>query len=344
MHVLLTGATGTVGTEVIKLLTAMKNIRLTVFELKNPRTKRLLAAYRDKIDVVWGNISNPEDIKEIPENLNAVIHLAAVIPPLADDKPDLAKHVNITGTQNIIQHLEKTSPNVLLLYSSSVAVYGDRIENPDISVGDSLCEGTEDVYAQTKIAAENLIQHSTLDWSIFRLTAIMKNHKMSKLMFHMPLSTQMEICTPADTARAFVNALTHRAELNGQIYNLGGGKSCYITFREFLEKSFQIFGLGAVNFPDHAFAERNFHCGIFADGDKLEEILHFRKDSIETYFEDQKRSVSVIVRLISSLFRVVIKQGLVNQSEPLKAYRQHNVTQMNRFFFPERIQHTAVHL
>ncbi|MDD4992193.1 MAG: NAD(P)-dependent oxidoreductase [Paludibacter sp.] len=343
MNVLLTGASGTIGTEVLQQLIQLEHIRLTVFDVKNARTKKLFAPYKNQINIVWGDISNEEDVSRIPAKLDAAIHLAAIIPPLADAKPELARKVNIIGTRNIIQHLQNTSPEAFLLYSSSVAVYGDHIQNPYISVTDPLNARTEDIYAQTKIESENLIQHSTLSWSIFRLTAIMKNHKMTKLMFHMPLSTRMEICTPRDTARAFTEGLKHRSELSGRIFNLGGGERCCISYREFLERSFHLFGLGAVNFPDHAFAERNFHCGIYTDGNMLEDIVHFRNDTIDSYFIDVSRSISFTKWFLSSMFSSIIKQILLNQSEPLKAFKSKNENKMNLFFFPKKNPVSVLH-
>ncbi len=342
MNVLLTGASGTIGTEIMSQLAQSDNVRLTVFDIKNPRTKKLFARYENKVDIIWGDIANVDDLKFIPANLDAVIHLAAIIPPLADEKPELARKVNVIGTQNLIQQLEKTSPNAFLLYSSSIAVYGDHIQNPYITIHEPLNAGKDDIYAQSKIECEKLIQHSNLDWSLFRLTAIMKNHKISKLMFHMPLSTIMEICTPPDTARAFITAIRHRNELSGRVFNLGGGRFCYITYREFLNRSFQIYGLGKADFPVHAFAERNFHCGMYVDGDELENILHFRNDTIDTYFDDQKRSVNSVVRFLSSGLRFFIKQGLLRQSEPLKAFKTKNESQMSRFFFPQKSPVTIV--
>jgi len=335
LNVLLTGASGTVGIEVMRQLTSHDEYKLTVFDKKTKRSTGIFAELKNKATIIYGDISNETDVAQIPAGIDVVIHLAAIIPPLADEKPDLACKVNISGTNNIIQLLEKNSPNSFLLFSSSIAVYGDRIQNPNITTQDSLNAGKEDIYAQTKIEAENLIKNSKLNWSVFRLTAIMKNHKISKLMFHMPLSTIMEICTPKDTAKAFVEAINHRDELSRRVFNLGGGESCLITYRSFLEKSFNLFGLGAVNFPEHAFAERNFHCGIYADGYKLENILRFRSDNIDTYFEDQKRSIPSIIKFFSSIFRIIIKKSLLNQSEPLKAYRTKNEIQMNQFFYPK---------
>ena len=83
---------------------------------------------------------------------------------------------------------------------------------------------------------------SKLEWTIFRLTAIMgvKNHKMTGLMFHMPLSTPMEICMPEDTARAFTNGIEKRDQLKNKVFNLAGGPSCRTSYEEFLGINFRM--------------------------------------------------------------------------------------------------------
>ncbi len=332
MKVLLTGASGTVGTEVLKQLVEDENIRLTVFDVKNDRTKKLFASYKNRIDIIYGNLSNADDIQQIPENLDAVIHLAAIIPPLADEKPYLTYSVNVLGIKAIIEQLEKTSPNVFLLYSSSISVYGDRVKNPFIKVGDPLSPSENDIYAESKIEAENLILNSKINWSIFRLAAIMKNHKVSKLMFHMPLSTKFEICTTQDTAKAFTEAIYKQDQLNRKIFNLGGGEQCCTTYEDFLERSFRIFGLGTLNFPKFAFAQQNFHCGFYEDGYKLEEILHFRNDTLETYFQQTKDSISLTTRILCFTFRIFIKKFLLKQSEPYNSIQKNNKSLMEQFF------------
>ena len=151
-------------------------------------------------------------------------------------------------------------------------------------------------------------------------------------MFHMPLDTKLEICTPEDTARAFLHAIFKSALLKGRIFNLGGGESCCMTYREFLEKSFKIYGLGSFNFPKYAFAERNFHCGRMIDGDDLEHAIGFRQDTFQTYFEKTKNGVNPFIRYITILFRPIIKWVLLTKSEPYRAYRTHNKLQLNHFF------------
>lgn len=330
-NILLTGASGTVGFEALMQLIDKKTYNVTVFDKETKQSSLKLLPYQNEVNIIFGDISDAKDLEPI-KDIDYVIHLAAVIPPVADDFPELAKKVNLMGTQNLLNQLEKHSPNAFLMYSSSISVYGDRILQPFIKVGDPLLPSEGDFYATTKIAAEEYIQKSKLDYTIFRLAAIMGNHKISKLMFHQPLDTSLEIATPRDTARAFVNGIEKQNELSKRIFNLGGGEKCRASYEDFLQRSFTIFGLGKLNFPKHAFADKNFHCGYYADGDALEKIVHFRQDTIDDYFKMEADKVSPIIKFITSIFKTPIKWFLLKKSEPYQAYNEKDSVQMNHYF------------
>lgn len=330
--ILLTGASGTVGYEVLKQLVEIPNLKITVFDKESKASVSKLKPFENGVDLVYGDITNGADLEKIVYNQDYVIHLAAIIPPTADDNPELAKRVNVDGTRNLVELLQRHSPHCFFIYSSSISVYGDRLENPYISVGNPLEPSPGDEYAVTKIAAEKIIQESALDWTIFRLAAIMGGHKMSKLMFHQPLDTSLEIATPQDTARAFVKAINKQEQLSKRVFNLGGGESCRIDYKGFLERSFDIFGLGELNFPEKAFAEKNFHCGFYEDGDELENILHFRRHSLEDYFEMESEKVSSFKKFGASLLKKPIKYYLLKQSEPRTALEENDASMKKQFF------------
>ncbi|HLW30280.1 MAG TPA: NAD(P)-dependent oxidoreductase [Brumimicrobium sp.] len=334
MKILLTGGSGAVGQNVLEQLCKNKDFEIIAFDIKNKVTQKFYKPFLKRITVHYGDISKKEDLIPVAKDVDFVIHLAAIIPPLADQKPELAHKINVEGTRNLIDVLEAHSKNAFLLYASSVSVYGDRLKNPFINVGDPLIPSPGDEYAKTKIKAEIVVQNSQLDWSIFRLSAIMgtDNHKISGLMFHMPLATSMEITTPKDTGRAFANAVHKRKELSKRIFNLGGGEGCRIDYHEFLSKSFNIFGLGKLNFPKNTFAKQNFHCGYYADGDELEEILQFRKDDIESYFKEVKKSVPPLKRFFTRIFNWSVKQHLIRQSDPLKAIKRKDRKLITHYF------------
>ncbi|WP_194852291.1 NAD-dependent epimerase/dehydratase family protein [Nonlabens antarcticus] len=330
-HILLTGASGTVGFEALKQL-VKKGYEVTAFDKKSKASSKKLRSFENQAHVIFGDITVPTDLKQIKGSIDAVIHLAAIIPPVADDFPELAQKVNVDGTKHLLNFLETHSPEAFLIYSSSISVYGDRIIDPMIEVGDPLIPSPRDAYAITKIAAEDLIKKSKLNWTIFRLAAIMGGHKMSKLMFHQPLNTSLEIATPRDTARAFVNAIGFQEELNYKIYNLGGGESCRMRYDDFLQKSFDIFGLGKLDFPKYSFADKNFHCGYYVDGNDLENIVGFRQDSIEDYFLMESGKVSALKKAGASLFKKPIKKYLLRQSEPFIAHKTNDKKEVAHYF------------
>ena len=334
-RVLLTGASGAVGREVLKQLCELSDsVEITVFDKKSGDSKSFYRKISNKINLIYGDIASKDDICKACKNIDVVIHLAAIIPPMADKFPEIADKVNITGTKNLVECIEELSPGAYLLYSSSISVYGDRILNPFIKATDPLIPSARDEYARTKIEAEKLIINSKLNWSIFRLTAIMgmDNHKPSELMFHMPLNSHLEIATPADTGRAFVHALDHPDELNKKIFNLSGGEKCRIIYRDFMSRSFEIFGLGKPDFKENSFAVKNFHCGYYADGELLDEIIDFRRETIDDYFIAMKNYISPLRKILTIILRKIIKRKLQKQSEPLVALNTNNSTDIQHYF------------
>lgn len=333
--ILITGASGTVGKEITKQLCAMSAVaEITVFDKKTKQSVAFFSKLKAPLKIIYGDIANKNDVAKACKNIDIALHLAAVIPPLADKFPQLAKDVNFTGTKNLIDCLEEFSPDAFIIHASSVSVYGDRNQNPFIKVSDELKASNRDEYAQTKIEAEKLIMKSSLNWTIFRLCAIIgtKNHKADPIMFHMPLNTQLEILSPKDTAKAFIAATEHLAVLNKNIYNLGGGEKCRISYKELLSKIFTITGLGKLDFPENTFAEKNFHCGLYDDGHILNEILNFREDTMDDYFIELEKSVPPAQKIATSILRKAIKRSLQKKSEPLAAIRTNNKADLEHYF------------
>ena len=332
---LITGATGGIGLDILHQLKDQHRLNgVSVYVRDTKKNRKLLSPFLDAITVFWGDILDEEQLAPALKNQDVVFHLAGVIPPAFDENVARSFHINVQGTKNVIDGLEKHNPSAFLLFSSSVVVYGDRLTNPEIRVGDPLDPDQYDQYGVAKIQAEELIQKSTLNWCILRLSAIMGmgNHKVSGIIFHVPLETRMECCSLRDTARAFVHSLDHLDGLRNRIFNLGGGEHFRPTYGEFVGRAFELFGLGKLNFPEHSFATCNFHCGDYMDGDELEDILHFRSDTLDSYFKEFAKTVPSWQRLLTRPFAGIVKWYLSRLSEPLKAYRTKDEAHMLRFF------------
>ena len=333
--ILITGVTGNIGIEVLRQLKTSNQLDgVSVFARDSKKNRKLLASFGNSISVFWGDLMDVESLIPACRNQEVVIHLAGIIPPAFHENDARSLKINVEGTRNIIATLEEHAPNAFLVFSSSVAVYGDRLKTHEIRVGDELDSNQYDQYGMGKIQTEKDIQNSKLNWSILRLSAIMGvgNHKVTGIMFHVPLDTPMEICTVRDTARSLVNAPDHLEQLNKGIFNLGGGENCRLFYHEFLSRSFKSFGMGKLHFPEHSFATCNFHCGYYMDGDELEAILHFQSDTVDSYFKRVHAGIHPVQRFFTRPFAGIAKWYLKTLSEPYKAFKTQNKAEMIRFF------------
>ncbi len=330
--ILITGACGSVGYELLKLSLENDGISIRVFELPGWKNRSMLNKFRN-IEVIYGDLRDPFKVWQVCQGIDFVIHLGALIPPAADKKIELAEAVNVEGTRNIINALKQGNRKAGLLYASSISIYGDRVADPEIVKTDPIVPSEGDHYATTKIKAEKLIKESGLAFSIFRVSAVMGTQtKMNPLFFHMPLSTSLEIITAADAGRAFLQGVLNFKHIENQIYNLSGGDRCRIIYDDFLKKVFQIQGLKKIHFPKNAFANHNFHCGFYADGDELEELIHFRTEDLEDYFDQMKENQTLFSKGFKTLFKTSIRRYLLKQSEPWQAFQIGSGKHFQQFF------------
>jgi UDP-glucose 4-epimerase len=204
MHVLLTGATGNVGSHVLPELTR-RGHRVRAFA---------------------GDVTEPTEVAEAVAGVDAVIHLAAVIPPESDEWPAWAHEVNVRGTRNVVEACQTQAEPPRLLFTSTFDVHGRtqgkvpprRVDDPLVAV---------DPYTEHKIECERLIHESDLDWLILRLTdvPVLAIRKAHPIMFEIGLDNRIEVIHADDVAVAIANALTI-AEVWGRVLFVGGGPSC----------------------------------------------------------------------------------------------------------------------
>lgn len=330
--VLLTGAAGAVGREAMtELVRRLDRYEVKAIELPTRSNRRCLRQYEDKVHIVWGDIRCLEDVAEAVEDVDVIIHLAAIIPPLADFDPPYAESVNVGGTRMLLAAAQRSPRTPRFIYTSSISIYGDRVADPWIEVGDPINPSPYDEYALTKIKAEELVQASGLDWTIFRLTAVMSPEMgVDPLMFHMPLGTALEIVTCRDCGYAVVEAIEEK-ELDGRIFNLGGGPKCRTSYRECLDNVLGRAGLGQAFLPGDAFADGNFHCGYYRDSDELESYLGFQREGLEDFYRQVGERVHRTARLAATMGRPLIRWWLLRSSEPWQARRRRDGALLERF-------------
>lgn len=349
--VLLTGATGNMGSEGLKKLYADKEkYHIVVFAMQVAKDKKKLAKYThsDSVSVVWGDLTNYNDVKRAVDGVDIVLHVGGMVSPLADYQPELTMKVNVGAVQNIIRAIkaQENPDSIKMVYIGSVAQTGDR--NAPIHwgrTGDPIKISVYDNYAISKTIAEREVIESGLKyWVSLRQTGllhpdILKN--LDPIMFHEPVNGVFEWVTASDSGRLLARVCDKDVpdEFWRRIYNIGGGEKFRTTYREFMEKSF-----GALGIKDFKkamelnwFATRNFHGQWYADSDELEKYLHFRSDSIDDFIEELKQNVSLILKLARFIPSFILKhfvfKPVANKpSGPLNWIKNNNNDRISAFF------------
>ncbi|WP_433863766.1 NAD-dependent epimerase/dehydratase family protein [Sphingobacterium thalpophilum] len=152
--ILVTGATGLVGSRLLP---------------------RLVEAGYDCTALVRGGKSAPEgsktlegDLFDIPSLIKAVdgktaiIHLAAVF---RSEDTNLILKSNLEGTRNLIDAAKSHSPGVRFIMASTSHVYSPDTPNPGTEED---IVAPEHAYPASKVAAENVLRESGLNWSVLR--------------------------------------------------------------------------------------------------------------------------------------------------------------------------------
>ncbi|MBR5969691.1 MAG: NAD(P)-dependent oxidoreductase [Lachnospiraceae bacterium] len=295
-----TGITGAMGEEVYRRFSRESRFHLRLFVRSKKGIKKRFPVKKDGAEVsfVQGDLRNEADCLSLVQGADVVLHMAALIPPMADHNPQLAEETNFYGTKYITDAVLKDGNRALFLMISTVALYGNRDEqHPYGRVGDPLVVSDFDSYGASKKRAERYVLDAALNrFVILRQTAVLYDGMISNslrdgLMFHMPLNTPVEWVTASDSARLLYRLIVtllrgEGEDLLNRVYNIGGGPACRQTGFESYRDGFSVIGADAKKvFRPDWFASRNFHCMWFTDSDVLEERFHFRREGITQFWE-----------------------------------------------------------
>lgn len=301
--VLITGAAGNLGVEVINQLLQEKEYFITAMDLKSLRSTKRLKRFNKKINIVYGDINDDFLINNLVKDQDIIIHLAALLPPMANLKPELTEIINVDGLINVVNAINNNDKKIFLLYSSSICVYGNKDNKTDITVKDKVSFDNDNYYANSKISGEEVIQKSLKNYCIFRFTPIMGSKNIDSMMYDIPLNSKLEIITLKNAASCIVKSLSHIKEINKKTYNVGGGKKCQTTYKEFLNKVLKIRGLSSSIINSLFIEDRNYYCGYYKDTDVLNKILDYQSDDLNEYYRRLKKANNKR-RFINRLFGI----------------------------------------
>jgi nucleoside-diphosphate-sugar epimerase len=101
-HVLVTGACGNIGANVVDLLLE-RGYSVRAVDLDTPTGRKSAARWGERVDLRFGSICNEALVDEIVAGIDQVIHLAAMVPPGTDVDQATGYAVNVVATRSLIR-------------------------------------------------------------------------------------------------------------------------------------------------------------------------------------------------------------------------------------------------
>ena len=314
--VLVTGAFGLVGSAVVRRL-AGQGRAVVATDLELPATRRAArgVAGLPGVAVRWADLTDAAAVQALLAEVRpaAIVHLAAVIPPLCYARRDVARAVNVGGTTTLVRAAASLYEPPRLVLASSVAVYGPR--NPHRSSG-LLTESTAlapcDVYGAHKVEAERIVTSSGLEWVVLRLGGVLGPERPASagadmLYFEglLPIDGRIQTVDVRDVAAAFDAATT--TEATGEVFLVGGDESHRVSQAELSAAFGAAMGLGgalASGRPGDPDDERAWFTTDHMDTTRAQQVLEFQHHPLPVLLDDARRAMGW-------------RRGLLRALEPL---------------------------
>lgn len=228
--VLVTGAFGLVGSATVRALAA-EGRTVVATDLGTDANRAKAQSLPAGARAHWADLTSPDDVTRLITEVapDAIVHLAAVIPPPIYRSRGLARKVNVDATKTLVDTAAAASRPPRFVQASSNAVYGSRNphRNPDPVRADTPPRPTE-LYGQHKLESEAYVRASALDWVVLRLGGVMSTD-LSALPFTMdalyfesalPVDNRIHMVDVRDVASAFATATV--ADVVGEILLIAG--------------------------------------------------------------------------------------------------------------------------
>ena len=285
--VLVTGAAGSVGLQVIKFLLSEGKYEITALDLRNKKSLKRLKKYRKRVNIIFGDVTDNVLMEALVRDHNVIIHLASVIPPFSEFSKKIGEIVEYNGTENIIKAINYYNKNCYLIYASTTSLYDSSLSG---SIKEKIKEEELSNYSLNKYNTENLIKRKLKNYTILRLPLVLNNIINESFIFSIKKNSLIEVTTNIDAAYAFVKCIPYEKELNKKTFNVGMGKDGRIIYNVILKNILDYQGLNLRYILSRIFLNKDYNSPILLDSDILDDIIHYRTDSLYNYFRRLKRS------------------------------------------------------
>ena len=231
MKILVTGGGGYVGNVLCRdLLTRGYKVRCVDNFHKGQCDALIELITYPNFEFVHGDVTNIEDVKQMVDGVDGIVHLAAIVGfPQCAKQPSLAKAVNVDGTKNILKYRNEDTP---LIFASTGSVYG-AVEG---TCTEESPLNTISLYGETKRDAEFMVREASNTVSYrfatgFGVSPCMRvNLLVNDFVYQATLNKCLNIFQAdfrrtfihvRDMSRAFIFGLENYNQMKHKVYNAG---------------------------------------------------------------------------------------------------------------------------
>jgi nucleoside-diphosphate-sugar epimerase len=286
--VLVTGGAGSVGKRVVQQLCS-EGHTVRVFDLPNMDYSDL--EDRDGIEVLRGDLTRSDSVEAAVQDISAVIHLAALLPPASERSRELTFAVNVEGTIRLAEALKKVNPGAPFIFSSSVSTYGDTTGTKQPVTIDQPRQAL-DIYAESKIAAEKLLFKSYSNVSILRISGIsVPSIQSPPEVWPFMAGQRIEFVHRDDVVTALC-AAARVEKAKGHVFNIAGGNTWRTTGKAYVKDYFDLLG---VPIDEAHFQEHPGWCDWY-DTEESQRILSYQKTAYQAYLDQVQAEIDKMMQ------------------------------------------------
>jgi UDP-glucose 4-epimerase len=148
---LVTGGAGFIGSHIVEALVERGQRVRVLDNFSTGRRDNLWNMARNSVEIIEGDILNPDTVRQAMDGVSYVLHQAALVSVQQSIADPLATHaVNVTGTLNVLAAAREVGAKRVVL-ASSCGVYGD---NDALPLQETAPPRPLSPYAASKLAAE----------------------------------------------------------------------------------------------------------------------------------------------------------------------------------------------
>lgn len=316
MKILLTGAFGNIGFSSLQELIKQGHT-VRAFDLPTKANQKKADQVADKAEIIWGDIRDAKQVAELVRDQEAIIHLAAILPPDIYDKLELGEAVNVGGTRNLIEAAKQQPQPPKFLFSSSLDVFGFTQDQPPPRKVTDPVKATDD-YTRHKLECEEMLKNAGLTWAIYRFADVppLAARKPHPIMYRIPLNTRLEMLQTNDAGLAVANGVASQ-EIWGRVWLIGGGPSCQVYYRDYLNRMMDAMGIGAL--PEEAFGHDPY-CTDWLDSEESQRLLQYQRHTFDQIIDELVRYTAPggPTKLLMPVIRPFVRRWILALSPYIK--------------------------